>query len=299
MNTTIRLAAPTRRLFLQWAGRLLLTIGPVARRVEPVAAQSFDIFEKSIRDLQAAMAAGQLTSVQLVQFYLDRIAAYDQAGPRLNAVLSCQCQRLGRCARAGRGAKEARRARPAARHSGAAQGQLRDERHADDRRRRWRLSGSVPKAGCLPGPEAAPGRRRDPRQGEPSRARTWPDDRQLARRSDAEPVRPDAGARRLERRLRRRGRRELRRVRDGDRHERFHSHPQLAQLHRRPAAIALVFRAAPASSRSATRRTPAGRWRERSRTSRLVLDATVGYDPADPVTAASRRQDPAHLHVRH
>jgi Asp-tRNA(Asn)/Glu-tRNA(Gln) amidotransferase A subunit family amidase len=66
----------------------LLTIGSVARRVEPVAAQSFDILEKSIRDLQAAMTARQLTSVQLVQFYLDRIAAYDQAGPGLNSVLS-------------------------------------------------------------------------------------------------------------------------------------------------------------------------------------------------------------------
>src|SRR4030095_16339283 len=33
------------------------------------------------------MTARQLTSVQLVQFYLDRIAAYDQAGPGLNSVL--------------------------------------------------------------------------------------------------------------------------------------------------------------------------------------------------------------------
>jgi amidase len=33
------------------------------------------------------MAAGETSSAQLVQFYLDRIAAYDQEGPRLNAVL--------------------------------------------------------------------------------------------------------------------------------------------------------------------------------------------------------------------
>ncbi len=33
------------------------------------------------------MAAGQTSSAQLVRFYLDRIAAYDQTGPRLNAVL--------------------------------------------------------------------------------------------------------------------------------------------------------------------------------------------------------------------
>ena len=85
MKTAIRLES--RRWFLRSAGRVLLTLGSVARRVEPVAAQLFDIFEKSIRDLQAAMTARQLTSVQLVQFYLDRIAAYDQAGPGLNAVL--------------------------------------------------------------------------------------------------------------------------------------------------------------------------------------------------------------------
>jgi amidase len=83
----MRQREPTRRLFLQSAGGVLLTIGSLARRVEPVAAQSFEIFEKSIQDLQAAMTARQLTSVQLVQFYLDRIAAYDQAGPGLNSVL--------------------------------------------------------------------------------------------------------------------------------------------------------------------------------------------------------------------
>ena len=33
------------------------------------------------------MSSGRLTSAELVQFYLDRIAAYDEAGPRVNAVL--------------------------------------------------------------------------------------------------------------------------------------------------------------------------------------------------------------------
>jgi Asp-tRNA(Asn)/Glu-tRNA(Gln) amidotransferase A subunit family amidase len=51
-------------------------------------AARFDPFEKNIRELQRAMAAGQLTSAQLVAFYLDRIAAYDQLGPRVNAVIA-------------------------------------------------------------------------------------------------------------------------------------------------------------------------------------------------------------------
>ena len=42
----------------------------------------------SISDVDAAMAAGQLTSEQLVRFYLDRIARLDRAGPRLRAVIS-------------------------------------------------------------------------------------------------------------------------------------------------------------------------------------------------------------------
>src|SRR5688572_21605891 len=51
------------------------------------SAESFDVSEKSIGELQAALAGGQVTSARLVQLYLDRIRAYDQAGPRLNAVL--------------------------------------------------------------------------------------------------------------------------------------------------------------------------------------------------------------------
>jgi amidase len=49
--------------------------------------ESFGVAEKSIRELQAAMAAGSVTSEKLVELYLARIAAYDQVGPRLNAVV--------------------------------------------------------------------------------------------------------------------------------------------------------------------------------------------------------------------
>lgn len=46
------------------------------------------VFGLSIADLQAAMAAGRLSSADLVRAYLARIAAYDQTGPALNAVLA-------------------------------------------------------------------------------------------------------------------------------------------------------------------------------------------------------------------
>lgn len=51
-------------------------------------AQAYDVFEKSIPDLQAALASGEVTSHQLVEAYFARIAAYDQAGPKLNAIVT-------------------------------------------------------------------------------------------------------------------------------------------------------------------------------------------------------------------
>ncbi len=48
----------------------------------------FEVFEASIPDLQAALASGKVTSRELVQAYLARIAAYDKAGPTLNAVIT-------------------------------------------------------------------------------------------------------------------------------------------------------------------------------------------------------------------
>ncbi|MCW3151517.1 amidase [Achromobacter spanius] len=57
----------------------------------PLSSSSTDIdpvFGQSIGALQAAMAAGKLSAVDLVRAYLARIAAYDQHGPVLNAVLA-------------------------------------------------------------------------------------------------------------------------------------------------------------------------------------------------------------------
>ena len=53
----------------------------------PQAAAPFAFEEASIVSLQQQMATGSLTSKALTQAYLDRIAAIDDAGPRLNAVI--------------------------------------------------------------------------------------------------------------------------------------------------------------------------------------------------------------------
>lgn len=47
----------------------------------------FEVYEQSIPELQAAMSGGRVTSRGLVESYLARIQAYDQAGPRLNAIV--------------------------------------------------------------------------------------------------------------------------------------------------------------------------------------------------------------------
>ena len=45
------------------------------------------LLEATIPELQKAMETGELTAVELVDFYLARIAAYDNAGPKLNAFI--------------------------------------------------------------------------------------------------------------------------------------------------------------------------------------------------------------------
>ena len=89
----------TKRSLLQAASLLLALVTGGGPALVAQGAGSYDVSEKSITELQAAMTAGRLSSAQLVDLYLTRIAAYDQAGPRLNAVLHVN-PRAGREARA-------------------------------------------------------------------------------------------------------------------------------------------------------------------------------------------------------
>ncbi len=49
---------------------------------------AFNILETTIDQVHAAYKSGELTCRQLVQMYLDRIAAYDKNGPAINAIIS-------------------------------------------------------------------------------------------------------------------------------------------------------------------------------------------------------------------
>lgn len=83
----------------------------------PVAARSIgdavDVVELSVADAQRRMTAGTLTSRGLTRAYLDRIAAIDDAGPQLNAVIDIHASAL-----------EEADARDAERRAGRARGLL-------------------------------------------------------------------------------------------------------------------------------------------------------------------------------
>ncbi len=57
-----------------------------------------DILEATIDDIQQAYKSGQLTCRGLVQFYLDRIAAYDKRGPALNSIITLNGEALDQAA---------------------------------------------------------------------------------------------------------------------------------------------------------------------------------------------------------
>ncbi len=53
----------------------------------PGALAQIEVTGATILELQDAMASGQTTSARITQQYLDRIAAYDQSGPEINAIV--------------------------------------------------------------------------------------------------------------------------------------------------------------------------------------------------------------------
>ena len=84
--------------------RLSNTVTLVATGLLPAApaaafAQGFEIEEATIAEVHAAFLSGELTCVELVRGYLDRIEAYDQRGPRLNTIANLNPAALDEAAR--------------------------------------------------------------------------------------------------------------------------------------------------------------------------------------------------------
>src|SRR2546422_1345801 len=81
----------SRRNFLQLSAlagaAASLTEGRPVRTPRPEIAPTGDPTEATVADLQAAMTAGQLNAISLVNFYQTRIATLDQTGPRVNSII--------------------------------------------------------------------------------------------------------------------------------------------------------------------------------------------------------------------
>jgi amidase len=80
---------------------MLVLIVIIAMLALPVPAQrpfgaprNLQLVEASVLELQLALRSHLITSEQLVQMYLDRIAAYDHAGPMLNSFIHLNEQAL-------------------------------------------------------------------------------------------------------------------------------------------------------------------------------------------------------------
>jgi amidase len=67
---------------------ILLSSGGCAPSIPEPPEVIFTLEETTIADINAAFDAGALSCEQLVQLYLDRVAAYDDDGPRLNSIIT-------------------------------------------------------------------------------------------------------------------------------------------------------------------------------------------------------------------
>jgi amidase len=70
----------------RWLLPLILLSGPGSVMAQAVGS-AVQVHEAGVLELQAAMARGDATAVGLVDAYLARIAAFDQAGPTLNSII--------------------------------------------------------------------------------------------------------------------------------------------------------------------------------------------------------------------
>jgi len=86
--TLLRSKPSTSIALLSLALLSLLSVTSLASGQSRSEANPFRVVEATIADIHSAYKAGELTSRQLVQMYLDRIEAYDKKGPAINAIIT-------------------------------------------------------------------------------------------------------------------------------------------------------------------------------------------------------------------
>ena len=248
-----------------------------------------DVVEFSAADARSRLGAGTLTSRALTQAYLDRIAAIDDAGPRLNAVIELNPDALAAGGGARRRAQGWHGARAAARTPRPPQGQHRRRRYGE---LRWLAGagGPSPQAGRIHRAPSARSGRRDPGEDESQRMGQLPVHAilvglELARRPDEESLCPGSQPVWIELGDGRRDCRQSRggRHRHGDRWQ--HHLPGVGERPRRSQADRRARLADRHHSRSPSRRTRRARWAEPSPTLR---SCSRGWPPWMPPTLPDR-----------
>ncbi|MGM1050400.1 MAG: amidase family protein [Bacillota bacterium] len=73
---------------------LVAAIFPWNHANAEIAKNTFDPFEKSIDEVANALSAKQITSEELVEYYLKRIEAFDKQGPAINSIITINNQAL-------------------------------------------------------------------------------------------------------------------------------------------------------------------------------------------------------------
>ncbi len=81
-----------RCLFFSFIASILLFVSSPLFTKEQ--SRTFTLEEASIQDIQAAIDSGSLTYEELVRMYLARIAAYEDAGPKLNSIITLNPEAL-------------------------------------------------------------------------------------------------------------------------------------------------------------------------------------------------------------
>ena len=66
----------------------IMTFLPLVSSVPPAQAEVLRLEEATIADITAAFDAGAMSCRQLTQLYLNRIAAYDKNGPKINSIIT-------------------------------------------------------------------------------------------------------------------------------------------------------------------------------------------------------------------
>jgi amidase len=75
-----------------------MSAGAMKREEGRMSSSNFALDEATIDRIHDAMRSGEVTARGLVEGYLERIEAYDRAGPRLNAILGVNDGAAGRAA---------------------------------------------------------------------------------------------------------------------------------------------------------------------------------------------------------